>query len=489
MKNNAGVLWVLKWSGLILGQILCGVLVLVFPLYEVVGFSLFICLSVAACLAHKWALYLLLVFVYVLQDFAGFMVHVPGITDRNLIPFYFPYLIVIASSFFIIRSMKPASEQNGPKLMNSMNIPIVVLLAYIALSLIWIRPFSYHLVMFFTFGLNMIIFYLFFHSVAEETFHQKLMYLWVFLGIFLSFVTLGSFWQESIETEHEIFPWLSLNFYMEQTMPDRANAFAHPNNSSLTLNLASFVTFGLFLFETIKVKKWFFFLSLCFIIFANFTTQSKAGFGSFFLMSNALIVFSSKLRGKKIRSVVFFNLLLIVIVLCSNLFIMGVEGKSQRYLKVSGTGGSENSLSLRVEKWEAGLREMKKGMRMITGLGIGGYTYETEIVHPHSIYLAFFYDFGLVGILFLSGTGITLLRNFGMIEMGKQILYTQETYLQIMSLAFFCGLGAIAIHGTIDITYFRGTLWMFLGLAMTTFRMTRLELLKTRGKIKNDTSG
>lgn len=456
-------------------EVFIGISSAIFPWYYLVPGALFFFLSVFFLIEYKFGTYLLIFLVCILGNYVGFSLDsldFPGVTFRNVIPLYTPLYFFLAFTFVI---HKIAHLGPDLKVKNPLNIPLYLLLSYSIFTLIF-SPTGYHLTVCFILYLNIGIYYFIVHVVNDRVFHRRLMWCWVVGGNILAIlVTISILVHPQILYSPTIIEGVNFVLNYAPRVAIRGYAIGHPNQTALLLNMAFSVMLGMFIYETNMIKRLFLLMSLIFCLFAYFLTMSKAGLGALWAMVHFLILFSSRLRKHWLRNVVLFNVSLVILFVMSYIFTNQV---APRILKVSEKGGYATSFENRIEIWKAGLDALEEKDLVPFGLGAGGFDLYTQFPHAHSLYLSFFFDFGIVGIICILLILLILFRELFLKELRGGMLWVQKTYLETMSLAFLGGLIAIGIHGTVDHTYIKDSLWLYLGFAIATLSLSRMERSK-----------
>ena len=72
---------------------------------------------------------------------------------------------------------------------------------------------------------------------------------------------------------------------------------------------------------------------------------------------------------------------------------------------------------------------------------------------------------------------LVLFKEFFLNE-SRRILLSQKNYYEIMSLAFLSGIIAVGLHGIMEYSYLHTIIWLFLGFAISTLQLSRLEKIK-----------
>lgn len=443
-------------------------LLLVLPWYVYFGVLSTFVICFFFFLKLEWGGYFLLVVVPILANYIGFFINFPELTYSSVIPLFAPFLF---ASFFYLGVYKAAKLKIPKSGKNPLTIPIAIFFIYSIFSILWGPRFGWSLMAISLLFINTLLFSFTSKMVFSEESHRRFMWAWIISGIFSATLTVLSIPLTPNIIFNEKFVDLINFFFVYNTkmhdIKSRGFAIGHPNYTALILNISICVSLGFILIEQHLFKKIFLCISTSFMIFANFLTMSKGGGGAFLAMCYFLLSFSSISRRRLFRNMVVFT------ILCFFLFILALkyihETKTPRLANI----GHEVSIMTRFEIWSAGLRYMKQHFLVFSGLGPGGFEYYTKFSHSHNIYLSFFFDYGLAGVLFLITVILIILKLLWDI---RSSIFKQHTYLQTMSLAFCAGWLAIGIHGLVESSYNNHALWLFLALTISTFQLAKTEL-------------
>lgn len=468
-------------TGLISAEIVYGLCYTIFDWYYLVSLTICFLLALLFFIQYKIGICLLIPLISVVGNFVGVSVGMSDISSniwslRYAIPPYAPlYFFMIAT--FIVRKladMEPILESKDPLI-----IPILLLFFYITLNII-ITHTTYHFISWFLLCLNISIYYFIINVVKDEVFHKSLMWFWVLSGFIVSVLVIITVLIHPNIPIHQYPLTDSIDFFVKYPYwQRRGHSLGSPAYTSLILNMTSSIVLGLFIYETNRAIKILLFILLGFYIFANFLTMAKAGLVSMWIMMHFFILCSSTLRKKFLKIAAGLNFMMVVFIFLSSVF----TGYASRIF-----GGSDKfssygtSIGSRFDIWKTGFAAMEKKSLILPGLGLGGYDYYTIYPHPHNIYLSFFFDFGIIGAVCIVLIMLVLFKEFILNE-SKRILLSQNNYYEIMSLAFLSGMIAVGLHGIMEYSYGHTILWLFLGFAISTLHLSRLE--KNKNKINN----
>jgi O-antigen ligase len=115
-------------------------------------------------------------------------------------------------------------------------------------------------------------------------------------------------------------------------------------------------------------------------------------------------------------------------------------------------------MSYRKKIWKKAFKEtIHHPYKLVLGLGIGGFITYSEAIYTHSIWLSFFFDMGITGILILCALAIILISNFW--RCLRRAKRTDSYYLfLVFGIALFAVVG---VQGLIDFDFYSYTAKMF----------------------------
>lgn len=473
-------------------MILWGLMAAFLPWYLVILVSILGALSVLFLVNFKISLYFLLCLLPIAADSIGIHFKAPWnnpLTD--IIPLYLPIsLIAVAGLFF-----NKAARLQTYSVKNPFNKLFFILFCWAVLLILWVpnlsikaidsshgmqgrvitishktTPLQHNLFQLFILANNILLFYLIINSIEKESFHRRIMWWWIMVGIFVAMFTFFVAYIDPAPNFIKIIKiWYntSLKIYLTPG-PFRGSYFASPHLTALILNMFSGITFGMALAEKKKSRKVILGVITTFMMLSNLLTLTKGGLVGLLVMLHFFLLSFSSLRKNFFRNLILLYSILLVI------FILQVriskEYKLQRTPRFLYTRGYIGAGSTRAKIiWIPGFKYFIRTGG--TGLGVGTFSYATISPHAHSIYLSVLYDFGVVGVIIFAITVLILAKNY------INMIRFQQTYLQIMFLACCGVLLAIGAHGFIDFEYNYPVIWLFMGLYTATFLLAQRELL------------
>lgn len=440
----------------------------------------------------EWAVFPVLLLIPVAERSVGVMYKAPWnfiVRDRpiDVFGFYMPF-VAVALIGLVLRVLS-RSRLPGEKALrnsNALTVPVLVLLGYAAITLFFTEAYEHSLFQMYVMLLNAAILALMVCSVRDETFHKKVMWFLVAVGIVHALIVVALYGVKTgaIDYDRE----LSGNVHFlakvltggknKGLFVRRGNAFNTPNDTAFMLNIFFPVALGLFMAETKRFRKWILFFAMLIISSGMLLAMSRAGIGAFVVM--ALSVFFIFRRARRYFIALSLALLIGVMaifytesVTLQSIFFRGqMETRISAMLKnqSSDTVESSHFLKQRIQLWKRGVKMLKRSSFM--GAGVGSYKFHALAPHGHSIYFSTVFDFGVAGLLVLIAAVFILARYFFI------FFRLQSSYLQIMGVALFGGLIGIGIHGLVDFEYNNPLIWAYVGLTLSTINLIRWEASK-----------
>ncbi|MFC1633821.1 O-antigen ligase family protein [Planctomycetota bacterium] len=442
----------------------------------------FIHLSVFASLSVFFALIILLYvklrwWAFILVGLIPFMgVKYPclyltttGFDQSDAIPFLLLISFIPLLSLLIYRSV--SNSRDAVK--SPLTFPILLLVGYSSLTFLWSPAnVDHNLLYFCTLMANISLFFFLFHIIDNQVFHRRLMWCLILSGIILSIQTFISMFI-SIQYPHiELCDWLCLVIFAtaRRTTGGGTGFFQAQQETGMVLAVVTLIAIGLLLTEKEKSKIWFLRFTIMLSTVSTFLAKSKSGIWALVMMTFFSLFMYRKLRKSLIRNSIVFLLLIVVIFCVSMQFARSRSStKTSRAITVSLEEGT--SLGKRLEYWRTGFEELRKRLLIPFGLGVGGYKHVTQYVHAHNLYLALFFDFGFIGIIFVCCVIFAIAKSF------FTLAGHQETYLQVMSVACSVALIGLGLIGMVYIPYYMSFFWFVLALTSSTFSLAQKEVL------------
>jgi hypothetical protein len=465
---------VLLWTDIILLQMLVAGLYLVLEWQLFFSIAALVAMAAIFILKPEWSLYLLIFCVVIFWNAIGvtFIAHKSSalIDHMNTMPIYLPLVLIGLGCVGIRIAAQIQSPVNSG---NPLNIPIFILFIYSLYSITWTANLQYSLFAFAFFSFVILLYYYTYFMDLNEKIYKKCIWCWIFTGIILSVLTIISIiYTPGFCITENLANDFHLIFRYETNMEERGYALMHPNYTSYTLNAPIGLIIGLLILSKSYCQRFLLFFLLILMLFANCLTLSKGGIGSCLIMICCIITGSSELRNKAVYILPVFTIIFVVIRIGAVAFIE-IFGNAF-HARLFESGGKLMSISGRLENWQHGFDLLQKKGLLLKGLGLGGFQHYTEYLnHAHSLYLAFYFDFGLVGII--CGLSILFIIINVLFKNGIFLFFNQSSHYQTMRLVFTSILIAYLIHGLVDFWYSQTFLWFFMGFAMVTFNFANMD--------------
>lgn len=397
---------------------------------------------------------------------------------NKIIPVYLPIVFMSLAFLILKKTFYPTRDSYRCA---SLNTPIVILLSYSLLSILWSPCLEYSLILFAILGTNILLFYTIFFSIENKEQHYKLMLTWFLGGIICTVLTIVSIIiHPQIEMATDTSHMLELVFRYNPKVQTRGYALTHPGNTGMSINMGIAITIGLLLSCKTKLARVILGGAAILMVFANCLTFSKAALGSLLMLGIYFLIFSHRLRKR------FFILLPSYIIL-----FIGMRYAAVIFADIFGepfhaqimeSSGQVMSAGQRLSIWGEGFKYLAQKGAHVWGLGLGGYDYLSTWPHAHNVYFSLYFDFGVIGFIFMLLIFKELSIKF--YKIGKGLLY-QTTYLQTMSMAFSAGLFAVCIQSLVDNMYYKPVLWLFLPFVLVTYGLTIQERNALKEKMSN----
>lgn len=463
----------LKWVIIILLQLGLGLICISLPWYTILTVFSLCCVIILLYIRFLWVAYVLVFLT-------------PQIAERKpcfLFPKMgnevIPLLLVvtsIAALLFMIRKSVKIDTSDSRK--NQLSVPIILLVCYSILSIFW-SPVSAtnNLVYILILILNVTAFFLIFRVIDNEILHRQLMWCLIFSGIALSIQTIISPYLPLPDYKITIIEGLYLDLGLRKEMGSRClGLYSDSVHTSAVLACLNMVAGGLLLVEKRRSRVLFLVGSICLFSMAMFLTQTRVGQWSLVAMILMFLFLSSRLRIRFFRAALIITLVFCSIFIASyklsqSMFPSSVKSGRDVRLVTLGAEAKYGSVGTRVMYWRKGFDALREASLTLIGLGAGGYRgYHPELNFPHNIYFGLFFDYGLMAVVFVCYTIITLVSEF------NKLVKHQKTYLQNMALSFGVILFGIGLMSFTFFSYYFPFVWLFLGIAYSTFSLARREL-------------
>lgn len=486
---------VLKWLFIIVSLLIVGSLCAFTPGYILLPLLAY--LMVLASLVVKFELGVFIMVFVVLFD-PKYTLGICIKSDWNYIindgyvnnlAIYQPIIIVSFLGFLLVK----ASKIKEDSINNPLSFQLWTLLAYLLITLSWSYNIGNSLFQLLTLSTNLMIYILIINTIKNDKIHKRIIWCLLSAAVFYSLIVILLYFlpDKKIILDYEITKDILINTNLlgGVLQPDgfirRGNSLTTPHQTALFMNMVFPLALGLFLMEKSKFKKTLLLFILVLVAAINLVTMTKAALGSLLLMGTFLLAALQRLKKHFIILFFVFIIGVFMILFVESKILKAVASKDlsvssvrvfTELSQVSNTGGSLSSstphfMIQRSKLWKKGFKKLMR--TYLAGVGVGNFKYYTRAPHAHSIYFSFLFDFGLIGLGVLLSIIIILCKRF------LYMLKFQDTYLQIMCVAFFGGLIAMGIHGLVDFEYNTPVIWLYLGMAVATLNLARQELKST----------
>ncbi|WP_339138546.1 MAG: O-antigen ligase family protein [Candidatus Electrothrix sp. GW3-4] len=445
----------------------------------------FVCtlLSLIILFKPSWGLYLLVLLVPATPFSIGFIIVAPWnyeIATRyaDIIPFFTPLVpLTVAGLLFIKFSRLEQVSFRDPLLLISL-----LLLGYAGISLNWSANPEHSVFEFFHFLINVLLYLSIVALIDDKKKYRILMWTWIISITVQGIIAMALFAYESVIVSHHLLPTFLFHFRMYGDMllpngaPNPAAGLQDFHETSLLTNMAAALCFGM-LFTVPKRSKKFALLALLFLflLFISMRTESRAGIGAMLVMLMALALLIPPLKYRQVRTSVLFIVCAGSLYAATHLYLYTmteVDQKPRMVFIIEEILGGGKLIDTGHKKKESGRMYMyKRAFRTFfsnqpqRGLGIGNLKYLVLLPHAHSLYFSLILDFGLAGLLFLAALVYILLQRLYL------IIKLPDSPNRTMALAATSGLIGAATHCLVDFEYLYTSLWLFLGLVMTSYNM------------------
>lgn len=358
-----------------------------------------------------------------------------------------------------------------PRIEGPVHMPLLLMVMYLLVSISWSPKLHNAMAL----GGLLVAHYLFFLLVVvmahDEDHMRKMTNIMIAVGYMTSIGVITSQWYEYKDMVI-VNDYLSfvLNF---GEVTDRPSGFGNTNNMAGYLVLMSFLVFGRLIAEKRRrgVRN-FYLVTLALFIVSVLVTASRGALigllsgGAIFLLAHPVLRVKA-IRNTAIALILLFGIILVAKPAFIDRMLMGfgytgtlifTDLSTVAEDKAAEQTGNISGMEQRWNWWVAGFNEMRNNpLKLIFGLGLGGFISYAEAIGTHSVLLSFFFDMGAVGIFWLICITLALLPVFaGHIRSGR------TDAASIWFLAVIAAFVAeICIHGLIDYEFYSYTARMF----------------------------
>lgn len=367
---------------------------------------------------------------------------------------------------------------------NPLRFPITVLTIYAGLTVCWSESWQHSLFQFLILLTNVQLYFILTALISNSGKLRQALWLWSLSIAFQGAFALASFFFDYQLINKEILPSLVTGFHFFASWlqpsgwPQVASGLQDNHETSVLMNMTCPVLLGLLLTSKSKRQNGLLLGLLLLLMFVTLRTESRAGFGALLIVGVTMFFLLNRLRRWLFRWLVVFSLLIVTVYTAQNIAISLIIQKnfSPRLFslgfKAVESGDAidpeiDNKQHSRRRLWLKSLRAYSEVP--LQGLGIGNLKREMRAPHAHSIYFSVWFEFGLLGLLFMLWLTLYLLRGI------VPALLRQKTRLEILVSAMSGGVLVICIQGLVDFEYNTTTLWVYLALMTAAVNELRKE--------------
>ena len=367
---------------------------------------------------------------------------------------------------------------------NPLRFPITVLTFYAGLTVFWSESKPHSLFQFLILLTNVQLYFILTTLISDAAKLRKALWLWSLSIAFQAVFALASFFFDYKLIDKEILPSFVAGFHFfgswlqPSGWPQVASGLQDNHETSVLMNMTCPALLGLLLTSKSKMQNFILIMLLFLLMFVTLRTESRAGFGALLIVGVTMFVLLNKLRLWLFRWLVVFSLLIVTVYTAQNIAVSLIIQKnfSPRLFslgfKVVESGDAidpeiDNKQHSRRRLWLKSFRAYSEVP--LQGLGIGNLKREMRAPHAHSIYFSVWFEFGVIGLLFMLWLMFYLFR--GIIPP----LLRQKTPLEVLVSAMSGGILVICIQGTVDFEYNTTTLWVYLALITAAINELRKE--------------
>ncbi|MBC8278154.1 MAG: O-antigen ligase family protein [FCB group bacterium] len=257
----------------------------------------------------------------------------------------------------------------------------------------------------------------------------------------------------------------------------------HKNWSSSLLNFAIFAVLGLLSLRE-KIYMWLLMYFMLFTMFLiNIVLGSRAGLGCLGVYVLVYLLVQNPHKSVWKRCFLRFTHYILILYLVAQIFLVPLLYVNLfNMTRAVPFPKSLSTIVFRFEQWDFARQIIEDEGNYWVGAGMDAYsTYyqnyyesqfgtrqETKYTTPHSLYVAVYVNYGVIGLtLFI----LCLIVFFNM--MKNHILGTKNDRLRIISLVIYSSVASYMLHSFFDWSLLDRRLWMFLGLGVASIVVDR----------------
>jgi O-antigen ligase len=436
-------------------------------------FWLFIISSSAFILImdRHWAMYLIIIAIPFFSIQASYILG-RSITQQVILrPINFVVFFVLCALLVEKLSNKTLQTKGA---FPTIHLPVIVLCIWGIVSEGWTPGTVFGIDMGITLITNAAMYFLISYYGNSMDAIKKLMLCWIGMAMFVAVFMLISIMPGNKYTEtFDMGDRFSIvGFFTMGRM--RAEGIAEEKSGAIFVSIAILFAAGLAANAQKTTHKILLCLSIAFMLFAFFFSQSKAplaGLVAGFLFITPFLV---NIRKNLIKYLCYIGVSsLIIFIIFFNIvgyLLQKTAEKGHTTSRLVSSSATSEATSLRFEYWETAIKEVIRNDAYLNGLGIGGGTYYLypPVPHTHNIYISIICDFGLVGFIVLFAIAIFL---------GGDMYYTIKKLptnpARTLLLCIYASMIAMGVSSLSDFSYAFTIAWALLGLTAAVHKYIR----------------
>ncbi len=367
---------------------------------------------------------------------------------------------------------------------NPLRFPLLLLSGYAAATVFWAESQPHSLFQLLILLANVLLFNLTVALINDEARFRRALWLWTLSVGFQGAFALASFFFDSDLITQKIPPDLVLGFHFFGSFlqpsgwPQVASGLQDHHETSLLMNMTFPAALGLLLTSTSRFRQTLLGGLLFLLLFVTLRTESRAGFGALLLMGAVMLLLLKPLRGRLLRLLPLFALLIITTYTAQQVVVSLIIGKKftprlfSLGIKAVESGDAidpeiENKKHSRKRLWLNSFRKYSEVP--LQGFGVGNLKKEMQAPHAHSIFFSTWFDFGLVGLFFMLWLTVYYARNL------LPPLIAQRSRQQLVVSAMSGGLLVICLQGLVDFEYNTPSIWVYFALMTAALNLVAAE--------------
>jgi len=257
----------------------------------------------------------------------------------------------------------------------------------------------------------------------------------------------------------------------------------HKNWSSSLLNFAIFALIGLLSLREKLYMRLLMYFMLFSMLLINIVLGSRAGLICFSIYAVTYLMVNNLQEVNWKRGFLKFTHSLLIIFVTAQIFLVPLlyvnlynMTRSFPFPKSLGT------ILFRFEQWDFARQIIEDEGNFLIGAGMDAYSIyyqnyyesqfgqrqETKYTTPHSLYVAVYVNYGVIGLTLFIFCIIAFLN-----MMKNHILGTKNDRLRIISLVIYSSVASYMLHSFFDWSLLDRRLWMFLGLGVASIVVDR----------------